>query len=203
MPNSSPETAPEDPHAQNGTSRTSKAATESYQKGYQQALADFAITRLLQILTTFSDLNFDAQFAKLETQEVEAIAALLIQALTASLDGELLLRYLEALRHSQPDLSKPLTNLRPPPSLTTLPLNFPDVELPRFLYGDRLRWISNGETTDWGIAIGRFYSFATHRGRWQWCYLIWLNETSPSFGWIKADIAWEDDLEPLETEVLL
>lgn len=204
MPNPSPQTASEDPYPQNGyTSRASKAATESYQKGYQQALTDFAISGLLQTLTTFSDLNFDAQSAKVEIQEVEAIVALLIQALTASLDGELLLRCLEALRYSQLDLSTSLANLRLPPPLTALPLNFPEVELPRFLYGDRLQWISNGETTDWGIAIGRFYSFAPHRGRWQWCYLILLDDTSPSSSWSKADIAWEDDLEPLETEVLL
>ncbi|PSB24051.1 hypothetical protein C7B82_28665 [Stenomitos frigidus ULC18] len=75
--------------------------------------------------------------------------------------------------------------------------------MPRFLYGDRLRWLSNGEPTDWGIAIGRFYSFAPHRCRWQWCYLIWLDADSPSGAWVKADSAWEDDLEPLETEKTL
>jgi hypothetical protein len=42
--------------------------------------------------------------------------------------------------------------------------------MPRFLYGDRLRWIAHGETPDWGIAIGRFYSFAPHCRRWRWCY---------------------------------
>lgn len=170
------------------------------QAGYQQALADFAITDLLQTLTTFSDPNFDAQFAALEPQEAEALAALLIQALTASLNGELLLSYLEALRHRQLDLTQSLTHLCLPPPSTVLPPSFPNVELPRFLYGDLLRWLSNGETTDWGIAIGRFYSFAPHRCRWAWCYLIWLDPASPSSAWVTADIAWETDLEPLEAE---
>lgn len=76
-----------------------------------------------------------------------------------------------------------------------LPATFPDVETPRFLYGDRLQWISNRETTDWGITIGRFYSFAPHSGCWQWRYLIWLDSDSPSSGWVKADLAWEEDLQ--------
>lgn len=84
-----------------------------------------------------------------------------------------------------------------------LPSDFPNVETPRFLYGDRLRWISNGEITDWGIAIGRFYSFAPHRCCWRWCYLIWLDADSPSAAWVQADIAWEDDLEPTVAEETL
>jgi hypothetical protein len=79
-----------------------------------------------------------------------------------------------------------------------LPAHFPDVEMPRFLYGDRLYWISDGEVTDWGIVIGRFYSFAPHYGRWRWCYLLWLDSNSPSSAWLSTDIAWEDDLEPME-----
>jgi hypothetical protein len=83
-----------------------------------------------------------------------------------------------------------------------LPIHFPDVEMPRFLYGDRLRWISDGAATDWGIVIGRFYSFAPHCRRWAWCYLIWLDADSPSSAWVSADVAWEDDLQPLEAEAL-
>jgi hypothetical protein len=81
-----------------------------------------------------------------------------------------------------------------------LPATFPDVEMPRFLYGNRLRWIAKDEITDWGTVIGRFYSFASHRCHWRWCYLIWLDPDSPSSTWVKVDIAWEDDLEPLESE---
>jgi hypothetical protein len=79
-----------------------------------------------------------------------------------------------------------------------LPAHFPDVEMPRFLYGDRLSWISDGASTDWGIVIGRFYNFAPHCDRWRWCYVLCLDADSPSSAWISADMAWEDDLEPIE-----
>jgi hypothetical protein len=74
---------------------------------------------------------------------------------------------------------------------------------------DRLRWLSNESDTDWGIVIGRFYSFASdafggsrsdHRCCWSWCYLIWLSKDSPSATWTSADIAWEEDLEPISEE---
>lgn len=89
-----------------------------------------------------------------------------------------------------------------PPSVT-LPANFPDVETPKFLYGDRLCWLSDGEVSDWGIVIGRFYSFAPHCDRWAWCYLLWLDPASPSSAWLTADTAWEGDLQPMETDATL
>jgi hypothetical protein len=89
-----------------------------------------------------------------------------------------------------------------PSTATDLPATFPHVEPPRFLEGDRLRWIAQGETTDWGRVIGRLYSFAPHHRCWTWCYLIWLDVDSPSAAWVRADIAWESDLEPLEVEAM-
>lgn len=171
------------------------------QSSYQQALDDFAILLLLYRLQTYSDTNFDAAWVALTSQEAEAIATLLIQTLTTHLNGKVLAAYLQTIRHNKLDVSLPSLHL--PPVSTDLPTTFPDVELPRFLYGDRLRWISKDETTDWGIAIGRFYSFAPHCGSWCWCYLIWLDSDSPSTAWVKADVAWEDDLEPLEAEAVL
>ena len=175
---------------------------ESYQKGYQQALIDFAITDLLCHLETYSDNDFDAALVTLKKQEIETLAAIFIQALTANLNGKLLSAYLNLIRCHTDNVFNPLSKLQVPQPITDLPSNFPDVEMPRFLYGDRLCWLSNGETTDWGIAIGRFYSFAPHCCRWQWCYLIWLAPDSPSSAWIRADIAWEDDLKPLEAEAI-
>ena len=72
--------------------------------------------------------------------------------------------------------------------------------MPRFHLGDRLRWIPYGNATDWGLVMGRFYSYAPHCRCWQWCYLIWLDPASPSAAWVRADIAWEDDLEPFDQE---
>lgn len=84
------------------------------------------------------------------------------------------------------------------PRPSDLPAAFPNTEIPCFLYGDRVRWISDQQTTDWGLVIGRFYSFAPHCDRWCWCYLIWLDHRSPSSAWVQADIAWEDDLEAFD-----
>ncbi|WP_245939659.1 hypothetical protein [Stenomitos frigidus] len=92
-------------------------------------------------------------------------------------------------------------NLGVVPSPVDLPAHFPEVEMPRFLYGDRLQWVAKqDEAADWGIVIGRFYGFAPHANGWQWCYLIWLDNDAPSARWAVADTAWEADLEPKERE---
>lgn len=174
------------------------APPTSYPAGYQQALADFAITDLLGRLKTYTDASFDAARVALKTQEAETLAALLIQTLTTHLNGKLLAAYLTVLRCQTAEATLPIANLQLSLPKADLPATFPQVEIPRFRDGDRLRWQSHGEMSDWGIAIGRFYSFAPHRCRWRWCYLIWLDSDSPSAAWIKADLAWEDDLEPLE-----
>lgn len=165
-----------------------------YQIGYQQALADFAIADLLHRLH-----HFDVAWGKLDPQEAETIAALLIQALSHPLNDNLLVRSLTALRQPNLDISPALASLKLPPSTPNFPIHFPEVETPRFLYGDRLCWICNGEVSDRGRVIGRFYSFAPHRCCWDWCYLIWLDAGSPSSAWVRADIAWEEDLQLEET----
>ncbi|MFB2976461.1 hypothetical protein [Microseira sp. BLCC-F43] len=106
--------------------------------------------------------------------------------------------YLNAIRHASTDISPNLAHPAFRPPSVSLPETFPFVNTPRFLYGDKLRWIPDGDKTDWGIAIGRYYSFAPHRCAWTWCYLIWLDPLSPSYAWTVADTAWEDDLEPME-----
>ncbi|MEM8806044.1 MAG: hypothetical protein AAGF01_08465 [Cyanobacteria bacterium P01_G01_bin.38] len=174
-----------------------------FQAGYQQALIDFAVADLLRCIKTYSDTHFDAAWVALKTTETEFLAAIFIQTLAANLNGNCLATYLDAIRHTPLNTFTPLTKLQIPSPATDLPTTFPDVEMPRFLYGDRLCWKTNSNATDWGIVIGRFYSFAPHCCRWRWCYLIWLDPDSPSFTWVRADIAWEDDLEPLETELVL
>jgi hypothetical protein len=185
------------------TSKPPITPTEFYQAGYQQALTDFAITDLLCRLKTYSDSNFDAAWMNLTQAELESLAAILIRELTTNLKGKAIASYLNAIRHGNSDIPPSLVDQAFPPPSIDLPANFPNVQTPRYLYGDKLRWISNGETTDWGVAIGRFYSFAPHCCRWRWSYLIWLAPDSPSSGWLKADVAWEDDLEPLEVEAVL
>jgi hypothetical protein len=173
----------------------------AYQTGYQQALVDFALTDLLHHLQTYCDCHFSADWVALKPEEAETIAVLLIQTLIQSLDSNSLASYLTALRHAKRDTSLALASLELPPLSTDFPTHFPDdVEVPRFLYGDRLCWLSDGEVSDRGIVIGRFFNFAPHRCCWTWCYLIWLDADSPSAAWVSADIAWEDDLQPSEAE---
>jgi len=169
-----------------------------YQKGYQQALEDFVIPNLLTHLKTYSDADFDAAWMNLTQPELESLAAILIRELTANLNGKVIAGFLNALRHGSTDTPPSLVHLVFPPPSIDLPANFPNVQTPRYLYGDKLRWIPDSDKTDWGVAIGRFYSFAPHHCAWMWCYLIWLDKLSPSSPWTVADIAWEDDLEPLE-----
>lgn len=75
------------------------------------------------------------------------------------------------------------------------PLNFREVQPPRFNYGDILRWQELDNDADWGMVIGIFYSYARHSRCWEWCYLLWISATSKSAGWCHFDVAWEEDLE--------
>lgn len=170
-------------------------------RAYQQALDDFGITELLAKLKNYSDADFDSTWMQLQQQELETLAAILISALTHSINGKLLGAYLHLIRHNHQDIAPGLINLKYPDASIELPANFPDIaKTPRFLYGDRLRWLSHESDTDWGIVIGRFYSFASDRCCWSWCYLIWLSKDSKSAAWTSADIAWEEDLEPISEE---
>lgn len=170
----------------NGKTKLSNKSPSTYQKGYQQALEDFAIAPLLARLKNDCDAN-------LEKEDLESLAAILIQELTANLTSKLIAGYVNAWRRSNWDVSR-LSQCIPQPSVD-LPVSFPKVETPRFMDGDKLRWIPCGKDTDWGVVIGRFYGFAPHHYCWTWCYILWLDKNSPSAAWTVADIAWEEDLE--------
>ncbi|WP_414587035.1 hypothetical protein [Scytonema sp. PCC 10023] len=158
------------------------------QLGYLQALDDFSITELLAKLSNYC-----------QEQEQESLAALLISQLTESIDAEVIANYLSAIAGGT---AQSAINQKFSPASVDLPVDFPDTaKIPRFLYGDKLRWV--GSDSDWGTVYGRFYSFAPQRCSWTWCYLIWLSQDSPSAAWTLADIAWEEDLEPLEMEPVL
>jgi hypothetical protein len=168
--------------------------------GYQQALEDFAIANLLTHLKTYSDADFDAAWMNLTQPDLESLAVVLIRQLTANLNSKAIADYLKVMRQGSANIPPALVHLAVPPPSQDLPANFPNIGTPRYLYGDQLRWICDDDKTDWGVAIGRFYSFAPHYCAWTWCYLIWLDKNSPSATRIAADIAWEDDLEPIDEE---
>ena len=179
---------------------SSRTDSTTYQKGYQQALEDFAITNLLTQLGNYSDTDFDTAWMNLTQPELESLAAILIRQLTVNLNGKAIADYLNAVRQCRANIPSGLVHLAGLPLSLDLPAKFPNVETPRYLYGDKLRWIGDDDKTDWGVVSGRFYSFAPHRGAWTWCYLIWLDKNSPSATRIVADIAWENDLEPVDEE---
>lgn len=167
----------------------------------QQALNDFGISELLEKLNNFNDLGSDSQWMKLDSEELDSIAAMLIGQLTASLKGSLISSYLKAIRYGEGEVISdlPLMELLLP-QLSALPTQF---NVPLFRCGDYLRWkpVSGSVETDFGVVIGRFYLPAPHQGlEWSWKYLIMLDFDSPSAAITVADTAWEDDLEPREKE---
>jgi hypothetical protein len=169
--------------------------------GYQQALEDFGITELLEKLSRFQDSDFETQWLHPEPEELESVAALLIQQLTNSLNSKLISGYLNAHRHGNSDVFSSPISLEFP-QLVSLPADFPDSALPpHFLYGDRVRLVPVCGDREWGVVIGRFYNYAAHRCRWMWRYILWLDQTSFSASWIVATTAWEEDLEPEVEEV--
>jgi hypothetical protein len=173
-----------------------------YTDGYQQALSDFGITELLEKLSNFSDNDFKAQWLYKEPGELDSLAAILIQQLINNLNGKLIGGYLNAMRHGNSDVFQAPISLEFPQSVA-LPSNFPDSTLlPYFLYGDKVRLVQVGSDPEWGVVIGRFYSYAVHRCRWMWRYIIWLDQASFSASWVVATTVWEEDLEPYAPEEL-
>jgi hypothetical protein len=161
---------------------------------YQQALDDFGITELLETLSHFQDADFDAQELHLEPEELDSIAALLINQLTGSLNGKLMSGYFNAHRHGNADVfSRPIT-LEFPQS-ASLPSDFPNsAPKPRFEFGVMAVIVTPGGSES-GIVIGHFYNYAAHRCCWMWRYILWLEQASLSASWVVAAIAWEEDLQ--------
>jgi hypothetical protein len=179
-----------------------KTASETIDrpKTYQQALDEFGITDLMSHIRNYADEEFNAAVMNLEEQELESLAAILIQRLISSLNGKAIANYLNAIRHGDSHVIVDPTHWEIPSLSMDLPDNFPDGVTPRYAEGDRIRWRTLSHTTDWGIAIGRFYAYARHRCQWAVCYLVKLDRNSPSAAWVAVDTAWEDDLEPNTNE---
>jgi hypothetical protein len=100
---------------------------------------------------------------------------------------------LNAHRHGNTDVfSRPIT-LEFPQS-ASLPSDFPNsAPKPRFEFGGMVVIVSPSGS-EWGIVIGRFYSYAPHRCCWMWRYILWLDSASSSATWVVAATAWEEDL---------
>jgi hypothetical protein len=138
---------------------------------YQQALDDFSITQLLSRISNYSNADFDAGWMHLTEQELESIAALIIQQLTVNLKGNLIASYLNILRNAggQVISDLPTPELKALSTPIALPAGFPQqTTAPLFWCGDHIRWIPQPDETETntGIVIGRFYAYAQHRAQW-------------------------------------
>ncbi|MEQ8969743.1 MAG: hypothetical protein RIE73_05030 [Coleofasciculus sp. C1-SOL-03] len=160
---------------------------------YQQALDDFGIIPLLQKLILMTPVH-------LESEERESLAALLITQLTASLTHQSIANYLNAIEQGNQDMiaDRIIQELQATPVTLSAPTSLPKESSASFEIGDRVQWKSLAHSTrDWGIIIGRFYTYGRHRLQWGWQYVVWLDEESPSSAWTVADTAWEEDLQRL------
>ena len=68
-------------------------------EAYQQVLDDFGIAQLLSRIGNYRDRDFDAARMSLQQQELEDIATLLIEQLSANIKGAVLANYLLVIRN--------------------------------------------------------------------------------------------------------
>jgi hypothetical protein len=125
--------------------REKAGSPDVYQQGYQQAKEDFAIANLLTQLQNYSDTDFNTAWMNLTQPELESLAAILIRELTTNLNGKAIADYLNAIRQGSANIPPSLVHLALPPPSLDLPANFPNVGTPRYLYGDKLRWICDDD----------------------------------------------------------
>lgn len=158
---------------------------DTYASGYRQALSDFYINSLITRLQSLAKES--------SPETIEKLAILLIQDLNHNVNESLVNLYLAVVNSPQTDmLPFPIDNEYL--SMQIPPLNFSP---PCFQIGNFLRYIPDDDTRPWdfGRVIGYYYCYATHQCVWMWRYVLWLEAGSPSADWLKATVAWEDDLE--------
>ena len=167
---------------------TSTVSKLAYQKGYSQAMEDYALTNLLETLKqTYSILT---------ESESSLIAALLIKQLLQAINFELVSNYLHSIRtaHSVDAFTASIT-LEYSQSLQ-LP-NLLEIPAPYYAIGDRVRLTPIDGATEWGTLIGYYLCYAAHRCQWVYRYILFLDERSTSAAWVKATFVWEDEVESL------
>lgn len=160
----------------------------AYQKGYSQALEDYALTNLLETVKQIYPI--------LTESESSLIAALLIKQSLQAINFELVSNYLHSIRtaHSVDAFTAPIT-LEYPQSLQ-LP-NLLETPSPHYAIGDRVRLTPIDGASEWGTLIGYYLCYAAHRCQWMYRYILFLDQSSTSAAWVKATFAWEDEIECL------
>lgn len=142
---------------------------------YKQALKNFGITDLLNKLGDLAPSPEDLAAIHPTPLELEHLAAILIRNLAKSLTRKHIYQSFKAIRQNDLDFLNFSPNLDAL-GLLELPPNFPEqVSPPLFLLGDCLRYLPVNGLSDFGIVIGRYFSYATHQGTWTWRYILWLD----------------------------
>lgn len=180
--------------------RNSADWVHAYQEGYEQALDDFGVAQLLLSLRNVSTSDFEQQWLSGHKQELECLAAMLIQWLSANLQESLITDYLKAIRQEDAAVISSWRGIDSLPRAIALPAQ---KSLPLFWLGDCLSWkpLGTQAKTDFGVVVGYLYLPAAHRAfQWSWKYLILLDKDSPSSAWTVVDAAWEEDLQPVAEE---
>lgn len=117
----------------NTVQSTDKSFSE--REAYQQALFDFGIEELCERISDYSDADFDAGLMNLEPEEIEFLAAILIQQLSNSFNGKLLGGFLNAIRHGDSSVLENSVSQEIQLPLVGLPTNFPHVQTPHYSEG--------------------------------------------------------------------
>jgi len=168
---------------------------DGYQLGYQHAIAYYGTDELLAKIDHCMETAGDFSLMVSREREKAILTAFCIQQLARNLDCGAIHSYLQFMRYSSSLVLSNNNLFTPPPLSTGLLEYFARSASPRFLMGDKLRWINSLDDSYWGVVIGKFFCFAPHLRDFCWCYLLWFNEERPDAADLPADIAWEEDLE--------
>ncbi len=174
---------------------------QAYEAGYAKALDDYAVVDLLRKLSDFDAVDEGGTPIAPSREEASVLAALLIGQLSESIDSMLMSSYFKAMRQGQTDrFAVPTLEY---PQSTELPVGFDNGSLkatPRYREGTKIRLTPIDGISEWGTIIGRYFAYAPHRGMWMWRYIFWLDQNSTSAAWLKATLAWEEEIEAIESE---
>lgn len=151
-------------------------------KNYNQVLDDFAINELLQ---TIKSVEATSDY------EADLIAVLLIRQISNSLNPTIINQYRQAIHDSTQTLHS-LDLFMPPQSIELPPLQVPQ---PKFKIPNDVKLTPIDGASEWGYIIGYYLAYSPHQLQWVYRYIIYLDKTSPSVGWVSMTTAWEEEIE--------